>query len=165
MLFTGVICFISYGQQNPELSDPEVASVAVVANQIDIDYATIALERSQNKEIREFANRMKTDHNAVIQQAVALVTKLSVTPEDNQVSNSLLEDAKKMKKKLLQVSDRKFDKLYIKNEISYHQAVIAAVKNLLIPETENGELKELLEAVLPALEAHRDHAIMVQDKL
>ncbi len=42
----GLICFFSYGQQKNELSDPEVASVAVVANQIDIDYTQIALKRS-----------------------------------------------------------------------------------------------------------------------
>jgi putative membrane protein len=165
MLFFGLICFISYGQQKNELSDPEVASVAVVANQIDIGYAEIALEKSQNKEILEFANRMKTDHSAVIQQAVDLVTKLSVTPKDNAVSKSLLENAERTKDKLRKAKRKNFDKLYIKNEVEYHKAVIAAVKDLLIPESDNGELKELLEAVLPALEAHLGHAEMVQKQL
>ena len=32
-------------QENPKLSDAEVASVAVVANQIDISYADIAKHR------------------------------------------------------------------------------------------------------------------------
>jgi len=48
---------LAFGQQTP-LMDTEVASVAVVANQIDIDYAQIALEKSNNKEILDFANRM-----------------------------------------------------------------------------------------------------------
>ncbi|PVW12409.1 DUF4142 domain-containing protein [Marixanthomonas spongiae] len=164
-LFLGLICLFSYGQQKNELSDPEIASVAVVANQIDISYAEIALEKSKNKKILEFANRMKTDHNAVIQQAVDLVTKLSVTPKDNAVSQSLLENAEKTKKKLRKAKRRNFDKLYIKNEVEYHKAVIAAVKDLLIPESDNEELKELLEAVLPALEAHLGHAEMVQKQL
>ena len=34
--------------QNPKLSDAEVASVAVVANQIDINYSEIAKERSKD---------------------------------------------------------------------------------------------------------------------
>ena len=43
--------------------------------------------------------------------------------------------------------------------------MIAAVKDLLIPESDNAELKALLETVLPALEAHLGHAEMVQKKL
>lgn len=164
-LFFGLTCLISFAQQKNELSDPEVASVAVVANQIDINYAEIALKKSKNKKILEFANRMITDHNAVIQQAVDLVTRLSVTPKDNAVSKSLLENAEKTIKKLRQAKTKKFDKLYIDNEVEYHKAVIAAVRNLLIPESDNNELKELLEAVLPALEAHLGHAEMVQKQL
>jgi len=147
------------------LTDPEVASVAVVANQIDISYAEIAIERSTNKDILEFAKRMITDHNAVIQQAVALVTKLSVTPKDNAVSMSLLDGATKTKKMLNNASNKDFDKMYIDNEVAYHKAVIAAIKDLLIPETDNAELKSLLEEVLPALEAHLGHAEMVQKGL
>jgi len=152
-------------QENPTLSDPEVASVAVVANQIDISYAEIAVKKSKNKEILDFANRMITDHNAVINQAVALVTKLSVTPKDNVISQSLLEGAEKTKKTLRKATRKNFDKLYIDNEVAYHKAVIAAVKDLLIPESDNKELKGLLQTVLPALEAHLGHAEMVQMKL
>ncbi len=154
-----------YSQESPTLSDPEVASVAVVANQIDISYAEIAIKKSKNKEILDFAKRMITDHNAVIGQAVELVTKLSVTPKDNAVSQSLLEGAEKTKKMLRKANRKNFDKLYIDNEVAYHKAVIAAIRDLLIPESNNKELKGLLEAVLPALEAHLEHAEMIQMKL
>ncbi len=155
----------SVWSQETTLTDPEVASVAVVANQIDISYAEIALDRSKNKEILAFAERMITDHNAVIGQAVDLVTKLSVTPKDNAVSKSLLAGADSAKEMLRGAKRKNFDKVYIDNEVAYHKAVIAAIKDLLIPETENGELKELLKEVLPALETHLEHAIMVQGDL
>ena len=165
LLFVGLMGFISYGQQKNELSDPEVASVAVVANQIDIDYAQIALKKSSNSAIKEFANTMATDHQAIIDQAVALAKKLGVTPMDNAVSQSLMDGAKKTKKELNEASINDFDKLYIDNEVAYHKAVIDAVKNILIPDTDNSELKNLLETVLPALEIHLEHAEMVQNKM
>jgi putative membrane protein len=46
--------------------------------------------------------------------------------------------------------------------VIYHKAVISAVETVLIPETENIELKNLLQAVLPALRAHLAHAEMLQ---
>ncbi len=146
----------------PKLSDPEVAHVAVVANQIDIDYAAVAKKRSKNGEILKFAQTMANDHAAVIEQAAALAKKLGVTPKDNAVSKQLLEGAEKKQKELRALSGKAFDKAYIDNEVAYHQAVIGAVEGLLIPETENAELKSLLKNVLPALKAHLEHAQMVQ---
>lgn len=156
---------LSYAQEAPNLDDPEIASVAVVANQIDIDYARIAVKRSKNEEILKFANRMIEDHNAVIAQAVDLVTRLNVDPKDNAVSQSLLAGGEEMSKKLKKARKKDFDKLYIENEVTYHKAVIEAVNSLLIPESNNAELKSLLEAVIPALEAHLGHAEMIQKNL
>ncbi|MDR6804791.1 putative membrane protein [Dyadobacter sp. BE34] len=159
--FASLICTAN-AQKNPSLTDPEVASVAVVANQIDINYAEIAAKKSKNPEVLKFAETMKRDHAAVIGQAVALAKKLGVTPKDNEVSKNLLADADKTKKTLNGKAGRDFDKAYIDNEVTYHKTVIHAVEKLLIPETDNAELKKLLQDVLPALQAHLGHAEMVQ---
>lgn len=149
-------------QGNPTLSDPEVAHVAVIANQIDISYADIAMKKSKDAEVVKFAETMKRDHTAVIQQAAALAKKLGVTPKDNGVSQKLLADAEKTKKMLNEKAGKAFNKAYINNEVAYHKAVIGAVEGLLIPETDNAELKQLLQNVVPALKAHLGHAEMVQ---
>jgi putative membrane protein len=155
----------TYAQEAPKLSDAEVASVAVVANQIDIAYAQVAKEKSKNGEVLKFAETMTNDHKAVIEQAGALVKKLGVTPQDNDVSKKLLADAEKTKKDLRAKSEKDFNKAYIDNEVAYHKAVIAAVEGLLIPETENAELKTLLQNVVPALKTHLAHAEMVQKNM
>jgi len=149
-------------QGNSSLTDPEVAHVAVVANRIDISYADIAMKKSKDKEVIQFAETMKRDHTAVIGQAADLAKKLGVTPADNAVSRKLLADADKTKNMLNGKSGKAFNKAYIDNEVAYHKAVISAVENLLIPETENAELKQLLQNVLPALRAHLGHAEMLQ---
>jgi len=152
-------------QNNPKLSDAEVAHTAVTANQIDIDHAKLAKERSKNTEVLKFAETMANDHKAVIDQAVALVTKLGVTPKDNAVSKQLLADAEKTRKTMRTKSGAAFDKAYIDNEVAYHKAVISSVEGLLIPESENAELKSLLQSIVPALNAHLEHAQMVQKQL
>lgn len=144
------------------LTDPEVAHVAVSANSIDIGFAEIAQQKSKDADVLNFAKAMANDHKAVIDQAVALVTKLHVTPADNGVSKKMLADAEKTKKMLRSKSGKGFDKAYIDNEVAYHKAVIAAVETVLIPQSHNGELKELLLKVVPALKTHLEHAEMVQ---
>jgi putative membrane protein len=151
-----------YSQSKPQLTDPEIASVAVTANQVDIGNANIAIVKSKDSSILQFAETMKRDHQAVIDQAVALVTKLKVTPKDNAVSQKLLADAAKTKKMLESKSGKAFDKAYIDNEVAYHKAVISVIETVLIPEAQNAELKAFLQKVLPAFHAHLEHAEMLQ---
>lgn len=162
--FTGLLLFCSpaMAQQSLKLSDPEVASVAVTANQVDIDYAQIALTKSKNADVLNFAKTMTNDHKAVIAQAVALVTKLKVTPQTNSLTQKLLADAEKTKKELRSKKGAAFDKAYINNEVAYHKAVISVVETILIPATENAEVKSLLQNIVPALKTHLSHAEMVQ---
>lgn len=167
-LVTGLMFFFvtlvspTFAQDSPKLSDAEIASVAVVANQNDIDFANLALKMSHDPKVLEFAKTMISDHQAVIDQAVALVTKLNVTPKDNAVSQQLVSDAKGTMKMLSSKSAKDFDKAYVDNEVAYHKAVINAVKTVLIPEAQNAELKALLVKVSPILDAHLKHAEMIQ---
>ncbi|HLR76915.1 MAG TPA: DUF4142 domain-containing protein [Balneolaceae bacterium] len=152
-------------QNNQNLSDAEIASVALTANQIDVDYALIALKRSDNSTVRDFALDMVSDHTSVIQQATALAKELGVTPEDNDMSKSLLQGEKETTEKLKSKWGKDFDKAYIDNEVAYHKAVISAVKNKLIPQTENQQLKDLFNKILPVLEHHLQMAESAQDEL
>ena len=147
------------------LSDPEVAAVAVAANQIDIKNGELAKSKSKNTEVINFAETMIRDHNAVLGQASDLVKKLNVTPKENSLSQKLNSDADATRKSLSSKSGNAFDKAYIDNEVAYHKAVIDAVKNALIPDTDNAELKQLLTDILPALNTHLEHAEMLQKKM
>ena len=151
-----------FAQDSHKPNDAEIASVAIVANQIDIDYAKIAMKKSKNSEVQEFAKTMIADHSAIIKMATDLVTKLGVTPQDNKMSQSLMEEAKETTKKLNSAEGKEFDEFYINNEVAYHEAVINAVKGVLIPQSQNDELKKLLQTAIPILETHFEHAKMIQ---
>ncbi|MGN6163465.1 MAG: DUF4142 domain-containing protein [Flavisolibacter sp.] len=152
-------------QKTTKLSDAGIASVAVVANQIDIDAAELAQKKSKNADVLNFAKTMISDHQSVINQASALVKKLGVTPKDNALSKQLQSGAEKTQKALSAKSGHAFDKAYVDNEVAYHKAVIATVENTLIPQSQNNELKSLLQTVLPVLKMHLEHAEMMQKNL
>ncbi|HEX5962575.1 MAG TPA: DUF4142 domain-containing protein [Gemmatimonadales bacterium] len=149
----------------PDLSDPEVAHVAVTANTIDIELAKFAQSRVRNEQVRAFAATMITDHSAVNQQAAALAGRLGVTPKDNAVSQSLLKGAAEARAGIERLRGSAFDRAYIDREVAYHQAVIDALDGLLIPTTSNAELKKLLVDVRPAFAAHLAHAKKLQGSL
>lgn len=149
----------------PDLTDPQVAHVAVTANTIDIDLAKLAQSRATNREVQKFAATMITDHTAVNQQASALATRLGVTPEDNPVSQSLLKGAADARALIEPRTGAAFDRAYIDREVAYHQSVLDALDGLLIPTTANADLKKLLVDVRPAIAAHLEHAKRIQGSL
>jgi putative membrane protein len=151
-------------QKTTKLTDPEIASVAVTANQIDVNYGKIALKKAQSAEVKHFAESMVKDHESIIKSAVALAGKLGVTPKDNAVTESLLKGEKGTVAKLNKLKGKAFDKAYISNEVTYHEAVISAVKTILIPQTQNEELKQMLIKVTPLLEQHLEMAKMAEAK-
>jgi putative membrane protein len=146
-------------------SDAQIASIVVTANQVDIDAGKLAESKGSNAEIKAFGKQMVTDHGGVNKQAVALVTKLKVTPEDNPTSQSLKKGGEDNLKNLKTLSGAAFDKAYIEHEVAYHQQVLDALDKTLIPSAQNAELKNLLVTVRPAFVAHLEHAKMVQANL
>lgn len=150
---------------SPDLSDPEVAHVAVTANSIDIELARFAQARTQSVDVRRFAATMITDHTAVNAQAAALAARLGVTPADNAVSQSLLAGAAEARAALERVQGAAFDAAYLDREVAYHQAVLDALDGLLIPTSANADLRKLLVDVRPAIAAHLEHAKQLRSRL
>jgi putative membrane protein len=146
-------------------TDPQIAAIVVTANQVDIDAGNFAVKESHTKDVRDFAQRMITDHTGVNKSAVDLVTKLKVTPEDNPTSQSLKAGGEENLKNLKTLKGAAFDKAYVDHEVAYHQQVLDAVDKVLIPNAANAELKGLLVQVRPAFVAHLEHAKRIQATL
>ena len=139
-------------------TDPQIAHIAYTAGAIDIEAAKLAIKTSKTKEVVDFAKDMERDHEAVNKQALDLVKKLKVTPEDNATSQALSAAAKEERAKLAKLEGAAFDKAYVENEVAYHKQVNGALETLLIPSASNVELKDLLETGLKIFQGHEQHA-------
>jgi putative membrane protein len=158
VLVVFAISCASANAQSAKPNDAQIAHIAYTADNIDIKAAHLALEKSKNKEVRAFAEDMKRDHTAVNDQALALVKKLNVTPEDNDTSKALLKQAAEKEASLKKLNGAAFDRAYAENEVAYHKAVDGALQDTLIPSASNAELKDLLSTGLKIFQGHEQHA-------
>jgi putative membrane protein len=115
--------------------------------------------------VKAFAEDMLRDHEAVNKQALALVKKLNVTPEDNDTSKALSKQASDKLAEFDKLSGAAFDKAYVANEVAYHKAVNGALETQLIPSAGNAELKSLLQTGLKIFQGHQQHAEHVAAEL
>jgi putative membrane protein len=147
------------------VSDPQIASIVVTANTVDIDAGRLAAAQAADAEVKKFGELMVQAHTGVNQQAVDLVTRLNVTPQDNPTSQSLKAGGDANVAHLKSLHGAEFDRAYVEHEVVYHQQVLDAIDKTLIPSAKNDELKALLVKVRPAIAAHLAHAKMLQASL
>lgn len=149
----------------PAVTDPQIADIVVAANEVDIAAGELARTRATDAEVKAFAEKMVTDHTGVNKAASDLVGRLGVTPEPTATSDQLRQGGEQTRTALQGQSGAAFDRAYIDSEVTYHQAVLDALDQTLIPGATNAELKALLQQTRPAVEAHLQHARQIQARL
>jgi putative membrane protein len=162
---TAMLCAAAQAWAAAGPTDPQIAAIVVTANQVDIDASTLAKSTSKNQQVQEFAQRMIGEHTGVNQAATELVTKLNVTPQKSPTSESLQKGGDDNLANLRKLKGAAFDKAYVDHEVAYHEAVLKALDDTLIPNAQNAELKALLVKVRPAFVAHLEHAKRLQSEL
>jgi len=145
------------------LDDATIVAIFDAANTADIETGDLGAKKGSTKAIRDFGAMLSRDHHNVRQQGRDLAKKLGVTPTPPKDDNSAKDHAAIMKK-LNGLSGAEFDKAFLENEVGYHDAVIGAVKQTLLPAIQNAELKDLVVKVAPAFAAHRDAAKNMLEK-
>ena len=101
---------------------------------------------------------MIRDHSAVNERALALVKRLNVQPQENFLSQQLVNQSDVLVAEMSQLSGREFDRRYAGNELRYHQAVNKLVEGTLLPNLQHPDVKALFEEALVIFKAHEQHA-------
>lgn len=146
------------------LDDATIVAIFDAANTADIETGELAAQRGSSKEVREMGAMFARDHRMVRQQGRDLAKKLGVTPtppKDDQSARQLAETLAMLRSK----HGADFDQAYLAHEVAFHKAVIDAVNEQLLPAIENEELKELVQKVAPAFQAHMMAAQSLEKKL
>jgi len=146
-------------------TDPQIVGIVQTANRIDIDQARLALRKSTNPQVKEFANQMISDHTNLEKSVTDLANKLGAKEQTSDTAKQLKQQAAEESKKLNGLKGSDFDREYVSHEIAFHQAVIDAATNTLIPNAKNAELKSALQNAAPVLQGHLQHAQQLQQSL
>jgi putative membrane protein len=143
------------------LDDPTIVAIFDAANTWDIETAALAEKKGTTKEIRDFAAMLVHDHTMVRQQGRDLAKKLGVHPTPPK-DFAMAKDHEAAMKTLEAAKGKEFDRAFLQHEVSFHKAVIDAVTGTLLPAIQNAELKDLVNRVAPAFNAHM---VAAQQKL
>jgi len=136
-------------------SSDDFVDAATEAGIAEVVTGNLALEKSQNAEIKTFAQQMVTDHTKANQKLGDIARKLDISVPDE----AALTD--KVKKVILEWREESFDKSYINNQVDAHEKAVELFKKEAA-SSDKAELKAFASDTLPTLEHHLEQAKALQ---
>jgi len=145
-------------------TDANVVDVLTVANQGEVDYSQVGVQKATNASVKQFAQLMVKDHNTMLDAVKGLASKLNVTPAANDKVNDLQKENQKDITDLNAKTGKDFDKEFMEEQVDMHQETLDLL-NDLDGRTSNADLKTAIAEAKPKVQAHLDQAKMIKDKL
>ena len=119
----------------------------------DVETAGIAAKKSVNSDVREVASSFVQGHEGLVKQAADLAKKLNMTPTPPKEAPLGQAHADALRK-LKATTGQEFDRVFLANEVAYHDGAIKILADTLVPAITNPELKAAVRAAVPAFQAH-----------
>lgn len=104
------------GQENLSAGDKKFLTMAMEGDMAEIQLGRLALQKSSNPDVKQFAQRMIDDHTKLDEQVKPIAQQLGVTPPA-----ALSAKASALLTKLQAANGTDFDKQYAKAMVSDHR--------------------------------------------
>lgn len=129
-------------------------TMAAASDQFEIRSSQLALQRSQNADVRRYAQTMIDHHTRTTQQLTAAARAAGITPPANLPMPAMLAD---MMRDLEGKSGAAFDRAYVMHQVHSHEMAL----NLHRTYAERGdraELRTVASAAVPVVTQHLEDA-------
>jgi putative membrane protein len=145
------------------LTDSNIVAILDEANKGDSAGGALALKKATRPDVKAFAKLMMSEHHALRAEGQQLAKQLNITPkppEHDPLAGYIRNEAATLQK----TPKAEFDRVYIDNEISVHQAVLDFANQARVT-TQTPELRALIEKAIPVIRKHLEQAEGIQKQL
>jgi putative membrane protein len=139
---------LAYPQSTASTSDQAFLKEAAQGNTAEIEMGTLAEKDASNAAVKQFGERMVTDHSKLGEEARKVATKTSIVLPSGPGSMDHAEYTR-----LAAKTGTDFDKAYITEMIKDHQHDIAAFEKEANSGS-NADIKSFASQALPTLREH-----------
>ncbi len=146
------------------LTDPNIVALLDAANKADSASGAVAAKKATAADVKAYARLMMSEHHALRVEGQQLAKKLGVEPKPPEKDPLAPYVAAEMKTLQSTPKGAEFDRAYIDNEVTIHQAVLDLANQARVT-TQTAELRSLIEKAVPVIRKHLDQAMALQKKL
>jgi len=135
-------------------TDSEIAAVLLAANGAEIEESRLAAARAANPEVRDYAERMLSEHTAANVDATMLFARNDVMPDPNDTSEEIAMQSDEAMRQMATQAGADFDRAYMTRQDEAHLSLLNLLDQSLIMSAVDVDLREMLEAMRPAVADH-----------
>lgn len=140
-------------------ADKNFVMMADEGNSAEMAASKLALKKSKNPEVKEYAQKMIDDHIKLRADMAPFATQMGVTtPQPLNATHKVLSQ------RLAALSGKKFDMEYIKAMDQDHHKTVGMFNNE-IATTSNADLKAVVSQGKPVVQMHTDMADQMAQKM
>lgn len=140
-------------------ADAEFSTKAAVAGMAEVELGKLALEKSTNTKVKEFATMMVNDHGKANEELMGLANAKNIS-----LPATLDDDHQKMWDDLNAKTGRDFDKKYVDDMVDGHKKVL----DLMEKQAKDGvdaDLKAFAAKTAPIVRSHLDMIKKIKDSM
>lgn len=132
---------------------------AVKGSMLEVELGEIAQQKASSQAVKDFGQRMVTDHGEANAELKALATEMNID-----IPTSLPDDAQEDIDKLSQLSGQEFDKEYMSMMVEEHNKDVKAFEDAS-EKVENAAIRNFASATLSILKEHQQMADSINQQL
>ncbi|GAC1409153.1 MAG: hypothetical protein NVSMB53_00910 [Gemmatimonadaceae bacterium] len=145
-------------------TDANILALLDEANAADSSAGAVGATKGTSSAVRDFAKRMMRDHHQLRLEGQTLSKRLNITPtppSDDPVGPAAQKEMDTLNST---AKGKDFDKAYMDDEVDIHKAVLDLATKAAA-QTQNAELKNLIQKAAPAIQAHLTLAESIQKRM
>lgn len=162
---TVAMLFATGSAQAQALTDGQVLQLVSTVNDSEINLSQVAISKTQNQTVKDFAATMVAQHEANNVKIAAVEVKTGITREETEASRDLKKRGDDATEALKSAKDADFDRAYIDGQVILHQEFLTALDSILIPAAKNADVLAHLQGTRADTEAHLNNAKQIQASL
>lgn len=139
--------------------DADFAVKAADANLAEIELGKLALEKATDQRVKDFAQRMVSDHQKANDELMTIATSLNIT-----LPPVVSEDHVGKQRKLRDISGDAFEEEYIDIMVNDHDRAVSLFEDAA-SDARNADLQAFAAKTLPTLKKHFEEAKLLRDSI
>lgn len=149
--------------QMQQQGDSKVLGAVIAANEAEVAAAELALTKTQNPDVRDYALMLRRDHSALLDKLRPLSgTPNAATPDDPTI-REMKNQADIQHASLQRLDTAAFDSVYVEQMIIAHRKMLSDIDAKYLPGSQ-GQLRSALEGARPTVQAHLRQAESLRQK-
>ena len=146
-------------QQQPSDAGQKLIQELHTSNQMEILTGTLAEERAQSKEVKQFARTLSKEHQKNDKQLTQMAKKQGVT-----LKPEMSDEQKESFEQLFQAQGPEFDRQFLQVQQQAHERTIQQLQQAQ-DEVQDPKLQAMIKQTLPALQKHHKEANRLMMKI